>query len=179
MADSVFNLQTGQKAERKLLITCVDVGTTDNTEDWEVIGVGIEESSVEYNPDMTTTTDIIGNTSTVINKLEPKQTMEPYTVTGGSKLAVKLYDLIKYNKLSELSMFKVMLIHAYVGATDKYDAEVHSGCTIIVNSLGGSSYLDMPIEINFSNNKKHGTVNDYKVGTTITFTETTVTPPTL
>ena len=38
---------------------------------------------------------------------------------------------------------------------------------------GGSSYVDMPIDINFSNKKTHGTVDHYKVGETITFTPAT------
>jgi hypothetical protein len=48
---------------------------------------------------------------------------------------------------------------------------MHTGCTITPQSIGGDATVDMPININFSNNKIHGTVNDYKG--TITFTPAT------
>ena len=166
---TAFNLTDGQQAERKLLVTAVNVGTT-LAKEWQIIGVGVEDSAVEYNPDITTTTDILGTTKTQVNKLETSQTLEPMTVTGGSDLAVKLYNQVKYGRLSELSMYEVLLIHAYVGTTGAYEAEMHTGCTITPQSVGGSSYVDMPIDINFSNNKTHGTVDKYKVGETITFT---------
>lgn len=166
-----FNLTDNQKAERKLLVTAVNVGTSDSPV-WQVVGAGVEDSSIEYNPDTETVTDILGITETNVNKLETSQTLDPMTVRGGSQLAVKLYNQIKYQKLSELSMYDVLLIHAYVGADGAYEAEKHANCTIVPQSVGGSSYVDMPIDIQFSNDKTHGTVDNYKAGSTITFTET-------
>ena len=175
MADATnFNLQDNQKAERKLLVTAVNVGDSitksSGTPEWQIVGVGVEDSSIEYNPDTETTTDILGITETVINKLEVSQSLEPMTVRGGSKLAVKLYNQIKYNRLSEFALYEVMQIHAYVGEAGRYEAEVHKNCTLTPQSIGGSSYLDMPIDINYSNDKVHGTVDNYVYGKTITFT---------
>ena len=175
MADaSAFNLKDNQKAERKLLVTAVNVGDSiaggSGTPDWQIVGVGVEDSSIEYNPDTETITDILGITETTVNKLETSQTLEPMTVRGGSKLAIKLYNQIKYNRVSEFSMYEVMQIHAYVGTDGAYEAEVHKNCTITPQSLGGDAYVDMPIDINYSNDKVHGTVDNYKYGSTITFT---------
>jgi hypothetical protein len=175
MADAAaFNLQTNQKAERKLLVTAVNVGdsVTDvsGTPEWQIVGVGVEDSAIEFNPDTETVTDILGITETTVNKFETSQSLEPMTVRGGSKLAVKLYNQVKYNRMSEFSMYEVMQIHAYVGSAGSYEAEVHKNCTLTPQSIGGSSYVDMPIDINYSNDKVHGTVNDYKYGSTITFT---------
>ena len=171
---ATINLADNQKAERKLLVTCVNVGDSimaeSGTPEWQPVGVGVEESSIEYNPDTETITDILGITETTVNKLEVTQSLEPMTVRGGSKLAEKVYDQVKYNKLSEMAMWEVMQIHAYVGTEGAYEAEVHKNCTLTPQSLGGSSNVDMPIEISFSNDKIHGTVNDYKYGSTITFT---------
>lgn len=168
-----FNLLDGQKAERKLLVTAVNVGEKlgTGTPEWQIIGVGVEDSSIEYNPDTTTSTDILGISTTIINKLETSQTLEPMVVIGGSKLALKLYNQVKYGKLSELAMYEVMQIHAYVGAEGAYEAEVHKNCTLTPQSLGGSATVDMPINISYSNDKVHGTVDNYKYGTTVTFTE--------
>ena len=175
MADATqFNLKDGQKAERKLLVTAVNVGDSitkgSGTPEWQIIGVGVEDSSIEYNPDTETITDILGITETTVNKLETSQTLEPMTVRGGSKLAIKLYNQIKYNRVSEFAMYEVMQIHAYVGTDGAYEAEVHKNCTITPQSLGGDAYVDMPIDINYSNDKVHGTVDNYKYGSTITFT---------
>ena len=179
MADATaFNLKDNQKAERKLLVTCVDVsdnaGTFDaTTADWQIVGVGVEDSSIEYNPDTETVTDILGITETTVNKLETEQDLDPMTIRGGSKLAIKLYNQVKSGRLSELSMYNVMQIHAYVGTSGAYEAEVHKNCTITPQSLGGDAYVDMPININFSNDKVHGTVDNYKYGTTVKFTAAT------
>lgn len=175
MADaSAFNLQTNEKAQRKLLVTAVNVGDsiseTGGTPEWQIIGVGVEDSSIEYNPDTETVTDILGITETTVNKFETAQSLEPMTVRGGSKLAIKLYNQVKYNRLSQFSMYEVMQIHAYVGTEGAYEAEVHKNCTLTPQSLGGSGYVDMPIDINYSNDKVHGTVDHYKYGETVTFT---------
>ena len=168
-----FNLLDGQKAERKLLVTAVNVGEKlgAGTPEWQIIGVGVEDSSIEYNPDTTTSTDNLGISTTIINKLETSQTLEPMVVIGGSKLALKLYNQVKYGRLSELAMYEVMQIHAYVGAEGAYEAEVHKNCTLTPQSLGGSATVDMPINISYSNDKVHGTVDNYKYGSTVTFTE--------
>lgn len=182
MADiASFNLEANQKAERKLLVTAVNVGDSitkqSGTPVWQIVGVGVEDSSIEYNPDTETITDILGITETTVNKFETSQSLEPMTVRGGSTLAVKLYNQIKYNRLSEFAMYEVMQIHAYAAIasgtapdiTYTYEAEVHKNCTLTPQSLGGDAYVDMPIDINYSNDKVHGTVNAYTYGSTITF----------
>lgn len=172
-----FNLADNQKAERKLLVTAVNVGDsiTDSAgvPEWQIVGVGVEDSSIEYNPDTETITDILGITETTVNKLETSQSLDPMTVRGGSKLAVKLYNQVKYQRLSEFSMYEVMIISAFVGADGAYEAEVHKNCTLTPQSIGGDSYVDMPIDINYSNDKVHGTVDHYKYGEEITFTKAT------
>lgn len=171
---TTFTLTEGQEAERKLLKTFVNVGTTSTTKSWELIGDGIEDSSIEYNTDMETKTDITGVTRTKVNKTEPTQSFEPYTIKGGSKLAFILWDIYKRNAVSELSKFEVLIVYEFVSASDstttKYQAEVQTGCTITVTSIGGSAYVDMPISINYSNNKQHGTVT--YTGDVPTFTAT-------
>lgn len=171
---TAFNLQTNQKAERKLLVTAVNVGDsiteTGGSPVWQVVGAGVEDSSIEFNPDTETITDILGVTETTVNKFETSQDLDPMTVRGGSQLAVKLYNQIKYNRLSEFAMYEVMQIHAYVGSDGAYEAEVHKNCTLTPQSIGGSAYVDMPINIAYSNDKVHGTVNSYKYSDTITFT---------
>ena len=170
MATNAFNLTENQKAERKLLVTAVNVGTSSEPE-WEVIGAGVEDSSLELNPDVSTVTDILGITETTVNKMEPKQSFEPYTIRGGSKLAYKLFGIWQRKAWSELSNFDVLLMYGFLdGATSgTFAAEKQTGCTISINSVGGSATVDMPIEITLSNDSTLGTVNKLK-GSGIEFT---------
>ena len=50
-------------------------------------------------------------------------------------------------------------MYKYIGTdTDGYEAELQKNCTININSIGGSAYVDMPIDISFSNDTTRGSV---------------------
>ncbi|MBO6261538.1 MAG: hypothetical protein J6N95_02925 [Bacilli bacterium] len=158
-----FNLATNQRAERKLLITVAEwsEGTgTSATQVREILGRRTEDSSIEYNPDIETTTDILGINYTDVNKTQPQQDFDPYLILGGSKLGAKLNDIRRRNALSELDQFTVYIITAYIGnSTNGYEAEKHTGCTILYTALGGDSNVNMPISVYLSNNSVTGTVD--------------------
>lgn len=153
-----FNVGDGVKAARKLLRTYVNVGNVE-TKEWFLVGSGVEGSSIELNPNTETVTDILGVTTTAVTKWEPAQSFAPFTVKGGSKLAFKLHE-IWTNKTPELlSQFEVLIVYKYVGEeTSGYEAELQKNCTINITSIGGSAYVDMPIEISYSNDSVKGTV---------------------
>lgn len=152
-----FNLETGVKAARKLLMTYVDVSDTGEPE-WELVGKGVEDSAVELNPSTETVTDILGVTETSITKWEPKQSLDPNTVKGGSKLNYKLHRIWQDKKPELLSKFNVLIVYAYIGQENSFDAELQKNCTINITSIGGSSHVDMPIEIMLSNDSQKGSV---------------------
>lgn len=166
-----FNVGSGVKASRKLLRTYVDVSNNADTPEWYLVGSGIEDSSIELNPDTETKTDILGITTTVVNKWEATQSFEPFTIQGGSKLAFMLHQIWQNKTPEKLSQFKVLIVYNYIGSTtDGYEAELQKNCTINPTSIGGSAYVDMPIEITFSNDIERGTVK-YTSGIP-TFTKT-------
>lgn len=162
MAVTQFNLNQGQRAERKLLITVAEwketTGTTESSVR-EILGTRTEDSSIEYNPDIETTTDILGINYTDLNRTQPQQDFDPYLILGGSKLGAKLNDIRRRNALSELDQFTVYIITAFVGTSGAYEAERHTGCTITYNSIGGDSNVNFPISVYFSNNITTGTVD--------------------
>ena len=164
-----FALKENQKAERKLLVTCVNLGDSitksGGTPKWQPIGAGVEDSSIEFSPETEKKTDIFGTTETTVNKLELSQSMDPMTVRGGNPFLFDLNDKIERNALSEFALYEVMIIRAFVKEGDSegdYHAEVHKNCTITPQKQGGSAYVDMPINIDYSNDKVLGTVNTYK-----------------
>lgn len=167
MAVSEFNLSTGQRAERKLLITVAE-WTESSQQVREILGTRTEDSSIEYNPDVETTTDILGINYTDLNRTQPQQDFDPFLVLGGSKLGAKLNDIRRRNAISELDQFTVYIITAFVGTAGAYEAEKHTGCTIIYNSIGGDSNVNFPISVYYSNKITTGTVD--KLADDFTFT---------
>lgn len=162
MAVNQFNLKEGQRAERKLLITVAEWESEDGTitvdgkkVDREILGTRTPDSSIEFNADITTETDVRGINYTDYNKTQPQQDFDPYLILGGSKLGAFLNDIRRRNALSELSQFTIYVITAFIGdATNGYDAERHTGCTISYSSIGGDVNVNFPISIYLSNNDK-------------------------
>lgn len=166
-----FNLQTGQRADRKLLITVAEWTEGTSTTKRQILGQRIESSQIDYNHDITTITDILGENYTDVNKSQPQQSFEPFTITGGNALAEFLNEKRRRNALSELGAFTVYVITAFKGDVGEYEAERHTDCTIVYNSIGGDAKTDMPITVYFSNKITTGTVD--KLTDDFTFTPDT------
>lgn len=162
-----FNLREGQRAERKLLITVAEwketttVGTTTTeTTVREFLGTRTEDSSIEYNAEVETTTDILGNNYTDMQRTQPEQTFDASPVIGGDKLKALLNDIRRRNALSELQQFTIYIITAFVGdKTNGYAAEKHTDCTITYDSIGGDVNVNFPYTVHFSNKITTGTVD--------------------
>lgn len=168
MPDKTLNLSTGQRAQRKKLITVAEWGTGESP-NREILGVRTEDSSIEFNPDIQTSTDIIGVTYTDVNKTEPQQTFDPFYLLGGSKLGAYLAQAALKNDIDAYNnTFNVYIITAFIGEDKAYEAVKHTGCSIIPTSIGGDSYVSMPIEVHYSNNITSGTVD--KLADDFTFT---------
>lgn len=168
--NSNFNVGANVKVARKLLRTYVNVGESESPE-WEIVGHGIEESTIELNPDTETKTDILGVTTTTVNKWEATQSFDPFTIKGDSALALKLHQIWQDKTPEKLSQFDVLIVYKYIGEDSTgYEAEKQKNCTINITSIGGSAYVDMPIEITYSNDIERGTVKF--TGDVPTFTKT-------
>lgn len=153
-----FNVNAGVKAPRKLLKHFVNVGTAE-TKEWELLGVGIEDSSIETNFETEDVNDILGNHETSVTGAAPSQSFDPFTVRGGSKLAFKLHEIWLDKSYEQLSQFEMLTVYGYIGGeTDGYEADLQKDCTITFSSIGGSAYVDMPITVNYSDKKERGTV---------------------
>ena len=126
----------------------------------EILGTRTPDSSIEYNPDIETSTDVRGINYTDVNKTQPQQSFDPHLVLGGAKLGAKLNDIRRRNAISELSQFNIYVITAFVGdETNGFEAEMHTGCTISYTAIGGDSNVNFPINIYLSNVITTGTVD--------------------
>lgn len=208
-----LNLNEGQRAERKTLVTVAEWDvyelTTSQPSDWttdytsyytkqgdayipvpegesaptwasstyykatecrEILGTRVTDSSIDLNADIETSTDILGNTYTDVNKTEPQQTLDPSYIIGGSKISAYLYDAAIHNRIADYNgVFRIYIISVFIGTDAAYETVRHDGCTIIPTSIGGESYVAMPMEIHFSNRITSGTVD--KVKPDFVFTE--------
>lgn len=158
MAVEQFNLTAGQRAERKLLITVAE-WTEGATQEREILGTRTEDSSIEYNPDIQESTDILGNNYTDVNKTQPAQSFDPFLILGGSRLGAFLNDIRRRNALSELQQFTIYIITAFVGTEGAYETEKHEDCSITYDSIGGDANVNFPITVHFSNKITTGTVD--------------------
>ena len=127
----------------------------------EILGTRTEDSSIEFNADIETGTDIRGITYTDVNKTEPQQDFDPFNLLGGSDLGAYLVEnALKNNIVAYSNKFKVYIITAFIGsASDGYYAVRHDNCSIIPTAIGGDAYNNMPIEVHFSNEITEGTVD--------------------
>lgn len=160
MAVANINLATGVKAERKLEMHFVDVrATSGTTAVWELLGRGVEDASMDFNHDTNQTTDILGVTDIEVGAAKPELDLDPCTIRGGQQLSQKLLDIERRNATSELGTFDVLNVHCYLGASadGPFAAELHKNCTIVPQSLGGSSYVGLPMNAYLSNDKTLGT----------------------
>lgn len=165
---TTLNLSNGERAQRKALITVAEWGEG-STPTREILGVRVEDSSIEFNADIETITDILGITYTDVNKTEPQQTLDPSYIIGGSNLSAYLAEAALENDISKYNnTFNVYIITAFIGTEGAYQAVKHTGCSIIPTSMGGDSYVAMPLEVHYSNNITKGTVD--KLADDFTFT---------
>lgn len=180
MAEMTLNLAAKERAQRKTLITVAE-WTSDGTSEpiREILGARTEDSSIEFNADIATSTDILGITYTDVNKTEPQQTFDPFFLLGGSKLGEYLVDAALENKIEYYNgKFNVYIIAAFINdksgstAATKYMTVKHSGCSIIPTSMGGDAYVSMPIEVHYSNEITKGSVD--KLADDFEFTPDTV-----
>ena len=167
MAEMNLNLAAKERAQRKTLITVAE-WTPNGAEApiREILGARTEDSAIEFNADVATSTDILGITYTDVNKTEPQQTFDPFFLLGGSKLGEYLVDAALENRINDYNgKFNFYIIAAFINdksgttAATKYMAVKHTGCSIIPTSMGGDAYVSMPIEVHYSNDITKGSVD--------------------
>lgn len=170
-----MTLNAGQRAQRKTLITVAKWSEGENNEKTEILGTRTEDSSIEFNADIETITDILGITYTDVNKTEPQQTFDPFYVLGGSDLSVYLSqaalknDIDAYNNKFDIYLIAAFMTEGTASTADgKFYCVKHANCSIIPTSIGGDAYNSMPIEVHYSNDITEGTVD--KLSKDFTFT---------
>lgn len=154
-----IELNAGQRVQRKYLIHVAEWEES-GTKKREILGARTPSSAIEFNNDINKETDIRGKTYTDVNKTEPQQDFDPHYIMGGSDLDKYLSKSALANNIDNYNgVFTIYTITAYDGGQGTYYATMQKNCTIEVTSLGGESYVEMPITVHYSNDITEGTVD--------------------
>lgn len=150
--------------KRKDFMVFADVGT-EGTPEWELIGDKVEELSLEMNPNVETTTDITGNTTTTLDKYEVQTSVSPMRAKKESKLFAVLYDIVKNEKtLSDVernflcvNVFDSTTTGTEPDITTVYAAWTQKGVVAVQSYGGNTAGLDIPFNIHWTGSKTYGT----------------------
>ena len=154
-----LTLNAGQRAERKTLIT-VAAWKEAEVQKTAILGARTEDSSIEFNGDVETSTDILGINYTDLGKTQPQQSFDPAYVIGGDDLMAYMNRAALENNINAYNgVFDVYIVAAYLTDGGKYYTVKHSGCSVIPQSLGGDDFVSMPYDVHFSNNITKGSVS--------------------
>lgn len=115
--------------------------------------------------------DILGKTRNTMRKPKITQTFDPSELDKAEAALVKIWNLaVKDQDASALAAQDVLVVHAYAGtAKTAVFAERYDASMVKPTGLGGSSVIEMPIEVTYGGNRTTGTASVSETGE-ITFT---------
>ena len=176
------NATAGQKIEREKLLTFVNVGTNYNRTsmsatvgmDFVPLGKGVEDSALEFDMEVNSVHDILGNTVTTVGSFTTTQTFDPCYAEKGSTLHKKMNTYLAEKNYAKFSQFDVLVVKTFwvkeITTGNYYAvAELHTDCDVHPTSLGGQDYVNMPLSVTLSDDKILGWAKYNKSTKTVTF----------
>lgn len=151
------------KAERKYLAHYLDAAFDKNytSADYVRIGKDLEEFSVELNPDVETSKNILGENSVKHNGYEASSTADPIYFDYDDALTEKVMEIAMLRKTGDeckTSYVEVLLKPGTDGAAPVSIRAVREDVYVIPTSYGGdTSGVQVPFEIRFAGNRQEGT----------------------
>ena len=160
MADATFNTTSGQTVKRELLVAYLNTGTA-ALPVWSPFGKRVTDSNESFDWGDDTSTDILGQTYTVMRRPTITQSFDPYDLDGGDVALLKIWNLaVKDQDYPALAAQDVLIVHLYAGTADTaMIAERYSACAIRPTSLGGEGggNVSMPIDVTYGGTRTLGT----------------------
>jgi len=138
--------------------------------DWELIGDKVEELNLAMNPNVSTVTDITGETKTTLDKYQVQTDVSPMKARKDSKLAAILYDIVKEEKTLSDVEHTFLVVNVFdsttTGEVTTYAAWTQKAVVAVQNYGGNTEGLDIPFNIHWIGKKTYGSF----APTTKTFT---------
>ena len=148
------------KIKRESFMLFADVGDSE-TPEWEIIGDKVEELNLAMNPNVETSHDILGKTTTTLDRYEVQTDVTPMLAKKESKLFAILYDIVKYQKtLSDVER-NFLCVNVFdsegEGELATYAGWTQKAVVAVQSYGGGTSGLDIPFNIHWVGDRTHGT----------------------
>lgn len=152
------------KAERKYMAHYLDAAfdTTYAETDYVRIGKDLEEFSVELNPDVTTSKNILGENSVVHAGYEASSDADPFYYEYDDSLSEKIMEIAMNRSTGDACKTSYVEVILKPGATAEAAPTVvtawREDVLVIPNSYGGdTSGVQVPFSVNYAGNRKQGT----------------------
>ena len=151
------------KAERKYLAHYLDAAfdTTYAETNYVRLGKDLEEFTVELNPDVETSKNILGENSVKHNGYEASSDADPVYYEYDDALTEKMMEFAMLRKSGDAcktSYVEVLLKPGEDGAEPTVIRAVREDVFVIPNSYGGdTSGVQVPFSINYAGNRTEGT----------------------
>ena len=146
------------KIARELMAHYIDTSATE-TPAYERLGTDLEDYTVEMSPNISTTKNILGETSTSIDSYEVSASVEPYYAVDGDTMFTKLQDIIDNRKTLDDLNTSVIEVHLW----DEDDTTAGSfvaykeNAVIEVVSYGGDTTgYQIPFNIHYTGTRTKG-----------------------
>lgn len=166
MADATFNMTKGATTARKTMLALLNVGTGATNPTWAPMGISVEDSSIEYDWQEESTTDILGNTWNTAKAPKLTQTFDASALRGGDEVQQKIWSVgVKDQDVSAMTNMDVVVAHLYEGdASGGFFAERYPASMVKPSGLGGSGTVDMGYDVSYGGEREVGTVKQASGG---------------
>lgn len=151
------------KAERKFLAHYIDSAfdTTYAASEYVRLGKDLEEFTVELNPDVETSKNILGENSVKHNGYDASSDADPIYYEYDDALTEKMMEIAMLRLSGEAcktSYVEVLLKPGEGGVAPEVLRAVREDVFVIPNSYGGdTSGVQVPFSINYAGNRTEGT----------------------
>lgn len=172
MADLTFNTTAEQTIPREMLLMCLNTGTP-SSPTWSPLGKRTTDSSMEFDWNEETNTDILGETRTTARKPIKKQTFDPLPPDSADPAAVTIWNrAIHDDDPQALCNQDILIVHLYAGTSSTPFAERYESSAVLPKSLGGEGGgdLGMPMDVTCGGKRTTGTASKDAQTGAISFT---------
>lgn len=151
------------KAERKYLAHYLDSAfdMTYSAASYVRLGKDLEEFSVELNPDVTTSKNILGENSVVHNGYEASSDVSPVYYEYDDALSEKIMEIAMLRKTGDACKTSYVEVLLKPGASDSDTPTVvravREDVYVVPNSYGGdTSGVQVPFTVHYAGNRVEG-----------------------
>lgn len=153
------------KTDRKGLVHYVDAAfdTSYEATDYQLIGIDLTSFSVNLNPQIDTTTNILGQTSVIHRGYQPTSAVDTFYHDAKKALEAKVIELAMSRKFSgdacKTSYVEVLYLEGENDETEPTPIHAYREDIICaINSYGGDiSGVQSPFDIHYAGNRVKGT----------------------